>query len=263
MDKNLKLLYFSATENTEKIVKEIAGGINDSFLEYNLTPETARAEDYSFNANDLLIIGAPVYSGRIPEFLAETFAKIEGNNTLAVFVVTYGNRDYDDALLELQNIFEQNGFRGIAGGAFIGEHSYSREIAGERPDHKDLKLAREFGHKIKARLDDIKDLSEIRGLKIKGSYPYKKRTERFKELVPETTVDCTKCGICAEECPMNAISFKNFIEIKPEKCIRCCSCIQKCPEDAKYLDHPGFNRIRQYLINNFSDVRLEPEVFII
>lgn len=262
MKANLNLLYFSATGNTEKIVKEIAAGTAERYRERDLTPEAARAGDYSFTAEDLLIVGAPVYSGRVPEFLAETFAKIEGNNTPAVFVVTYGNRDYDDALLELRDIFAENGFAGIAGAAFIGEHSYSEKIAGERPDRKDLKLAREFGGKIKAKLGDIGDVSGLPKLEVKGEYPYKKRSERFEDLGPETTDACTECAICAEECPRNAISFENFIDIERGKCIRCCSCIQKCPEDAKYFDHPGFKRIKQYLIDKFSDVRSEPELFI-
>lgn len=259
---NLKLLYFSATGNTEAICKEIAAGIKKDYQIYDLTQKQARERVYSFEANDLLIAGVPVYSGRVPEFLVNVIEKIKGSSTPAVFVVTYGNRDYDDALLELKDIFEAKGFKGIAGAAFIGEHSYGKEIAGERPDTDDLKIAREFGIKIKEKLTDIKKLSEVPGLKVKGKYPLKERTKRFKDIKPVTTDACTECGICAENCPMEIISFENFRDIEPGKCIRCCSCIQKCPEDAKCFDDPGFNRIKSYLVNNFGDVRKEPEIFI-
>ncbi len=259
---NLKLLYFSATGNTEAICKEIAAGIKKDYQIYDLTPKQAREKAYSFAGNDLLIVGVPVYSGRVPEFMVDVIEKVKGNSTPAVFVVTYGNRDYDDALLELKDIFEANGFKGIAGAAFIGEHSYGKEIAGERPDSGDLKLAREFGVKIKEKLIGIKDLSDWPDLEVKGSYPLKESSKRFKDIRPETTEACTECGICAENCPMEIISFENFRDIEPGKCIRCCSCIQKCPEDAKYFADPGFNRINKYLIENFSDRRKEPEIFI-
>lgn len=259
---NLKLLYFSATGNTKAICKEIAAGIKKDYQIYDLTQKQARERVYSFEANDLLIAGVPVYSGRVPEFLVNVIEKIKGSSTPAVFVVTYGNRDYDDALLELKDIFEAKGFKGIAGAAFIGEHSYGKEIAGERPDTDDLKIARKFGIKIKEKLADIKKLSEVPGLKVKGKYPLKERTKRFRDIKPVTTDACTECGICAENCPMEIISFENFRDIEPGKCIRCCSCIQKCPEDAKCFDDPGFNRIKSYLVNNFGDVRKEPEIFI-
>ncbi len=262
MKRNLKLLYFSATENTETICKEIAAGIKENFLEYDLTPKQAREKPYSFAANDLVIVGVPVYSGRIPEFLVEIFQRIKGQLTPAVFVVTYGNREYDDALLELKDIFEKNGFKGIAGAAFIGEHSYGREIAGERPDSSDLKIARELGIKVKEKLEAEENLIELPSLEVKGEFPLKERSGRFKELGPKTTAACTECGICAENCPMAIISFENFRDVEPGKCIRCCSCIQKCPEDAKYFDDPGFNRIKQYLIDNYGDIRKEPEIFI-
>ncbi|MBF8436893.1 EFR1 family ferrodoxin [Halanaerobiaceae bacterium Z-7014] len=259
---NLKLLYFSATDNTEAICKEIAAGIKKDYQIYDLTSKQARGKAYSFAGNDLLIVGVPVYSGRVPEFLVKVLQEIKGSSTPAVFVVTYGNRDYDDALLELKDIFEANGFKGIAGAAFIGEHSYGKEIAGERPDSDDLRLAREFGIRILKKLIGIKDLSDWPDLEVKGSYPLKERSKRFKDIRPETTEACTECGICAENCPMEIISFENFRDIEPGKCIRCCGCIQKCPEDAKYFADPGFNRIKSYLIKNFSDIRKDPDLFI-
>ncbi len=205
---NLKVLYFSATGNTEAICKEIAARINKDYHIYDLTSKQAREKAYSFADNDLLIVGVPVYSGRVPEFLVKVLQKIKGSSTPAVFIVTYGNRDYDDALLELKDIFEANGFKGIAGAAFIGEHSYGKEIAGERPDSNDLKLAREFGFRIKEKLREITDSSGWPDLEVKGSYPLKERSKRFKEIRLETTEACTECGVCAENCPMEIISLK-------------------------------------------------------
>src|SRR6056297_3543569 len=118
------------------------GSINK---EYDITLEKNRKNSIKFNEGDLVIFGVPVYSGRVPDLLLEYFNKIKGNNTKAVFVVVYGNRDYDDALLELKDIFENNGFENIASAAFIGEHSYTKKVAKNRPDEKDIKTALNFG----------------------------------------------------------------------------------------------------------------------
>lgn len=47
---------------------------------------------------------------------------------LAVPVVLFGNRNYDDALIELRNILAADGMHPIAAGALLGEHSFSRVL---------------------------------------------------------------------------------------------------------------------------------------
>ena len=45
--------------------------------------------------------------------------------------------------------------------------------------------------------------------------------------------NCTGCGICVRECPVNAISIKEGkAEINMEKCIRCGKCHDICPQGA-------------------------------
>jgi ferredoxin len=261
MDLNLKLIYFSATENTQTILRAIAEEIDDGYIEYDITPVKAREEAIELDQNDLLLVGAPVYAGRIPELVVDYFKKLEGNRTPAVFIVTYGNRDYDDALLELKDLFEENDFIAAAAGAFIGEHSNSKKIAGARPDETDLNSAKEFGRQIKSKVDEKGKFVTDSNFKVKGSYPYKERHDS-PNFAPKTADQCIECAVCAENCPVNAISFTNFIEIDEAKCIHCCSCIQKCPVEAKYMDHPHFEEITNYLIENFGEKRKEAEIFI-
>lgn len=62
--------------------------------------------------------------------------------------MVYGNRDYEDALLELRDTVASLGFTPLSAGAFIGEHSYSTAempVAAGRPDATDLQTARTFG----------------------------------------------------------------------------------------------------------------------
>lgn len=258
MYKQLSLLYFSATGSTSKIVKRISDGIGIIKNEYDITLLFNRQKELTFDSNDLLIVGVPVYAGRIPSFLSNYFSKVKGNDTKAVFIVVYGNRDYDDALLELKDIFERNGFIGIAGGAFVGEHSYTTKLATGRPDVNDLNFALEFGRKIREKLNDATQRTD---LILKGKFPYKEK-KPAQLIAPVTSDNCIECGICANHCQMEAIKFSNYKDIDASKCIKCCSCIKKCPVAAKSINDETFIKFTRGLIDNFSSVRHEPEFFI-
>lgn len=261
MNKNLNLIYFSATDTTKKILKQIASSMVENYKEYDITLDNDRNTNLSFNSDDVVMVGVPVYAGRVPKFLIDYFKRIKGSNTLAIFVVLYGNRAYEDALLELKDTFEANSFLGIAAGAFIGEHSYTKEVANKRPDANDLEIANVFGVDI---LNKIKNqnLNLINSkLDVKGNYPYKERKNSPK-VAPTTSDACIDCGICAKHCPMGAINLKNFKEIDADKCIKCCSCVKKCPVEAKYMDNEFVNKLTKMLIDNCSLNRNEPELFI-
>ena len=55
--KNLNLLYFSPTDGTKKIVKEIANGIGYEYKEFDITLPQNRSENLFFDENDLVITG--------------------------------------------------------------------------------------------------------------------------------------------------------------------------------------------------------------
>lgn len=97
---------------------------------------------------ELCVIVTPVYGGRVPALALQRLQRLKGNGAPAILVVVYGNRDYEDALLELRDTAISLGFVPLTAGAFIGEHSYSTPelpIAAGRPDTDDLQQAREFG----------------------------------------------------------------------------------------------------------------------
>ena len=131
MNMKISTMYFSATDTTKKVVSSIAnkilenidGEIKSNSIDFTLPK--IRKEPVSFTKDDVVIIGVPVYAGRVPNILLKYLNSIAGNGALAIAVVVYGNRNYDDALIELKDILELNGFKVIAGGAFIGEHSFS------------------------------------------------------------------------------------------------------------------------------------------
>ena len=150
MNKKINTMYFSPTGTTKKIVSGIAKNISENIdrkitiNNIDFTLPGVRKEIISFTGEDVVIIGVPVYAGRVPNVLLKYLNSITGNGALAITIVVYGNRNYDDALIELKDILELNGFKVIAGGAFIGEHSFSEALAKNRPDEIDMNIVSVF-----------------------------------------------------------------------------------------------------------------------
>ena len=63
-------------------------------------------------------------------------------------VVCYGNRHYDDALMELRNTLRDGGFHPVAGAAFSCQHAFSPSQNAGRPDISDLTIAAGFAYDV-------------------------------------------------------------------------------------------------------------------
>ena len=85
-------------------------------------------------------------------FLPYLKEKIKGGGALAVPIVLFGNRNFDDALAELRDILAGDGFYPLAAGAFVGEHSFSRVLGAGRPDAADFAKADELAALIAERI---------------------------------------------------------------------------------------------------------------
>ena len=98
---NIHLIYFSPTHTSAKIVYAIAEGMGaTSMSESDVTCESLDMEEYI--DDELTIIAAPVYGGRVAETAMERFRMFRSaHHAPVVPVVLYGNRDYEDALKEL------------------------------------------------------------------------------------------------------------------------------------------------------------------
>ena len=264
-------MYFSPTGTTKKIVthiaKELAHGIEAELSTLDFTPPMVRNEGYSFSENDIVIFGVPVYAGRVPNVLLKYLGMVMGGGAIAVPVVLFGNRNYDDALIELRNILHNNGFKTVAAGAFIGEHSFSETLGKNRPDEKDLKIASSFASEIAKKIVN-ENFGNI-PVKVKGEDPirgyYQPRDRNGKiidirKVKPKTNDKCNNCGICVKVCPMGSISSDNVREYTGI-CIKCGACIKKCPKKAKYYDDENYLYHKEELELEFKR-RAEPEVFL-
>ena len=143
-------LYFSPTGGTEKIVSSIADTLSRSLeLPVHLVDFTYlenRQKEYHFPNDSLVIIGTPVYAGRIPNKILPDFKKciVGAGHTPVIPVCVYGNRNYDEALRELLLLSEENGCIPVAAAAMISQHAFSDTLAIGRPDIQDFKKLNSF-----------------------------------------------------------------------------------------------------------------------
>ena len=203
--KKVKLVYFSPTGTSRKVLESIAKGTGLKEVEHiDLTPPDGAEKAIPPFSDELVILGAPVYGGRLPVEAIRRLKRLKGSQTAAVLVVLYGNREFEDALLELKNLSIELGFVPVAGGAFIGEHSFATEdrpIAAGRPDGRDVQKAMEFGARIKEKVTALESLEAQADVEIPGRFPYEGGA-REMTCSPATDKDaCTVCGDCAEVWP--------------------------------------------------------------
>ena len=271
---SLSCVYFSPTGTTKAIIESIAQGVNADHCEMvDITKPSGREECTKKFGDEIVILATPVYYGRVPELVVSFLSELKAEQTAAVLVVVYGNRHYDDALKELQDIAVAGKFIPVAGGAFIGEHSYSTAdapVAQGRPDNSDKQKAREFGAAVRKKLQNLKSISDIPPVAIPGQFPYIemgslnliKQTRESVPMTPETdSSTCTQCGQCAEDCPTEAISPDDVTRTDRWKCIICYACIKNCPEDARQMNEPIFQAAIKDLHKKCQE-RKEPEYYL-
>ena len=263
--KKVKLISFSPTGTTQKIVESIAKGIAvDDVAHINVTLPEGAQQSIPPLSDELVIIGAPVYGGRLPVDAVKRFKRLKASNTLAVLVVVYGNREFEDALLELKNLAIAIGFNPVAGGAFIGEHSFATAdvpIANGRPDSQDVQMAIDFGAKIKHKVAALPSPDAPMDFQIPGRFPYEADGARSMAVAPVTTEDtCTVCGTCAGVCPTAAISINGSVATEIALCIRCCACVKNCPTGARVWEDSMMKKIANWLNENCR-TRKEPQIF--
>lgn len=253
---SVHLIYFSPTHTSRSIGKAIARGTGLSRItETDLTYEMPAKPVNTGKA--LTVIAVPVYGGRVAETAIQRLGRVVGEGNPVILAAVYGNRDYEDALLELRDFAVNQGFVPVAGGAFIGEHSYSRAdrpVAAGRPDTDDLKKAEKFGTAAVEKLGSMNGCADISVLAVNGNHPYKVKGAKTPQAPVVVEELCTECGHCAEICPAGAITVE--VVTDAEACIKCCACVKECPQKARIFDTP----FTDYLFTNFSS-RREPEVF--
>ena len=184
-----------------------------------------------FDADELLVVAGPVYAGYMPTFMWEQIDTVQGTKTPAVLLAVYGARDYDNALLEMDQMLTQKGCITVGAAAVVARHSIATTIAPERPTEEDLLQMRRFAHTIAERLDAMNTIDDAPTFTFKGTLEEGVR----KGGAPLTNEACDECGICADQCPTGAIPEENPASTNSETCIGCLRCVEICPQSARSL----------------------------
>ena len=268
---NLRTIYFSATGTSKKVALAISQSIATEFVVEDITFQSLQNTTYA--TNDLLCVAVPVYGGGVAPVALKRLEAIRGNNTPAVVVVVYGNRNFERAAVQMSDFLAERGFITIAVAAFVGEHSYSTEqypIAVGRPAESDINDAKHFGQLAKEKLATGIESVDVSALQcpdsgeenVKAFVEFVKgyQAEQAKnpiKLLPITDEDrCVMCGVCVDVCPMEAIDRENVSVVDSTLCIKCCACVKECPKEAKTLNSPFAPMLSKYFSQSKPNVWL-------
>lgn len=255
----MKLVYFSPTGATRKILMETARSIDLKTLSFDFSVYKEKRPSLRFAANDFALFAIPVYSGRVPALFMEYLENISGDGTPAALIATYGCREYEDALLELKETVEKNGFKVIGAAAFPTEHSIVPSIGARRPNKADLKEAAEYGIELNRRLKKEETFGNIE-VKVPGNSPYRQygKTALFPKA--DTSL-CTLCGACAKVCPAGAIPADGPKKTDHKKCIGCMKCIRVCKQKARAVSSLKMSMVEKKLMKA-CDSGKKAEIFL-
>ena len=182
-------------------------------------------------------------------YLYTVWMNTEGYPMLDCDAITSENRKYFENIFSIVLKIRENNkntFEAAAIGLETDIH-YSKDILDMIQKSKnvlvwifnqDVELNQKMaGYEIK-RINGIKILEKINSNltslstpQIPGNRPYKKAAGIG--LVPKADNDCTDCGLCARQCPAQAISKENPKVTDSKKCISCMRCIAVCPQRAR------------------------------
>ena len=251
VQKHLTVVHFSPTGGTRRAALLLVEGLAERIdeLDLPLPAPTGRA----FGPQDAVLFAGPVFGGRLPVLMTQRLKNCTGEGTPAVTAAVYGNRAFEDALLELNDCVTAQGFRVVASAALVAEHSISRAVAAGRPDGADREQLLGFAPAILRKLASGGDIS------VPGNRPYRAWTP--SRAVPAVSETCTACGQCAAQCPARAISPDDPKHTDPERCFLCMRCIARCPQHARTYPAKAQAMVDQRLAP-LRTVRRENELFV-
>lgn len=234
-------IVFSPTGGTKRVADIFVNAFAEKYEEIDLTDRMYHGQ--AFDQEDICIVSVPSFGGRVPAEAAKRMEMLCGNGAKAILVAVYGNREFEDTLVEMQDLMENAEFVPVAAIAALAEHSIIRTFAAGRPDANDEKVLAEFAGKVKDKLSNAEGYAGK--LAIPGDRPYK-TVGKFPSK-PQLTEACVKCGLCVKACPVQAIPEDLSVSMDEEICISCMRCESVCPVKGRKVAQPVIDFLNEKL----------------
>lgn len=253
---SVKEIVFSPTGGTKAVADIVAHALAPDVFFVDLTDRFADHEAIALSEEDVAVIAMPCYGGRVPALAASRFACIQGSGARAIIVAVYGNRAFDDQLVEMEDLAEAAGFRVVAGISAVAEHSIARQFAAGRPDAADVAVLEDFAKAIAEKLAKGEDHCP----ELPGNRPYKALSKGGHVPVADST--CVHCGQCAEKCPNGAIDSEHLETADAARCISCMRCVAVCPVGARSIGKETLAGTAAFLEKAGAGVRHEAALYL-
>lgn len=248
--------HYSPSKTTKKVVNIIADNFEGDFEEYDILNIKKDTEIRTFESDELLIIGVPIFAGRMPQYARSIIENFKGDNTPAIAIANYGNANIGDCLLELVDLLKENGFKILAAATPVSQHSLFTSVAAGRPDAEDVEKLNDFAAKCITKLEN----DEFGDIEVPGNKPYVPLKDMGMVPLCDETL-CTFCYDCVSICPNDAISDDDPVDTDPSKCDACTACVAICQDNARSFKTPEFIEKEKGFAANFAE-RKEPEFYL-
>ncbi len=247
---NVVEIIFSPTGGTEKVAHIIGKTWSEHAVTIDLSDSGTDFTQWEIRKEDMVLIAMPSFGGRAPAVAIQRLKQIAGNGAKCTLVCVYGNRAYEDTLVEMEDAARESGFQVAAAIAAVAEHSIFPQYAAGRPDASDERQLISFAGRISGQDGDAAS--------IPGNRPYKKSAGAG--LVPKATKDCVSCGLCAKICPVQAID-RETLAADAQACISCMRCVKQCPHGARKVSGVMVS-VAALALKKVCSVRKENELFL-
>lgn len=239
----IRVCYFSPTRGTLRVAQIVAEQLGEALqipIKYHsYTLPSERRQLPTFADNELIIWATPTYAGRIPNKTLDFVRSAMNIKDLpCIAIVTFGNRNFDNALAELAALMRDGGGKLLGAAAVVTRHVFSEIIAIDRPNTQDCQQITAFGLQILEKLKTSDNtLFSISGKENPTEYYTPLREDKtpanFLKAKPQCDLSrCNACGSCFTICPMDTIQNEMGKPIFNGICIKCQACRHICSQNA-------------------------------
>lgn len=243
MTRKIDVLSFSATGNTELVVKNISDTLKENGIEVGHQSLTV---PYIHNEGTELLLAFPVNSQAVSPFIWKALKALpEGNKDKAYVVITMNE---SAAILKpLYKLLTKKGYQPVGcmeismpNNLMLGpDETIDRLSAGTLQ-------ARRFAELLVKNETEWKETKKgsafVSFLSRKTVLPW-----ISMRMINKLDVDkdkCTKCGLCAKACPVENIKMEDY-PVHGNQCQFCMHCGAVCPNKAVILKNNPKCQIRQ------------------